>query len=129
MTACFDSLEAAGDAVSAIIACRLVPATMEMMDRNVLGIVEAYIHAGLPTDATAMLIVETDGYQESLDAQTEEIVAILRERQGVTCAWPAPTPSASSFGTGVKARPAPWRASARPANPADIAVPARSWPR
>jgi glycolate oxidase subunit GlcD len=82
MTACFDSLEAAGDAVSAIIARQLVPATMEMMDRNVLGIVEAYIHAGLPTDATAMLIVETDGYQESLDAQTEEIAAILRERQG-----------------------------------------------
>jgi D-lactate dehydrogenase (cytochrome) len=82
MTASFDSLEAAGDAVSAIIACQLVPATMEMMDRNVLGIVEAYIHAGLPTDATAMLIVETDGYKESLDAQTEEIAAILRERQG-----------------------------------------------
>jgi glycolate oxidase subunit GlcD len=82
MTACFDSLEAAGDAVSAIIARQLVPATMEMMDRNVLGIVEAYIHAGLPTDATAMLIVETDGYRESLDAQTEEIAAILRERQG-----------------------------------------------
>jgi glycolate oxidase subunit GlcD len=82
MRACFDTLEAAGEAVSAIIARRLVPATMEMMDRNVLGIVEAYIHAGLPTDATAMLIVETDGYQESLDAQTEEIAAILRERQG-----------------------------------------------
>jgi glycolate oxidase subunit GlcD len=82
MTACFDSLEAAGDAVSAIIARQLVPATMEMMDRNVLGIVEAYIHAGLPTDATAMLIVETDGYTESLDAQSEEIATLLRERQG-----------------------------------------------
>ena len=55
---------------------------MEMMDRKIMGIIEAYVHAGLPIDASAMLIVETDGYPESLDAQIDEIVAILRERQG-----------------------------------------------
>jgi D-lactate dehydrogenase (cytochrome) len=58
LMASFDSVEAAGEAVSALIAQGLVPATMEMMDRNMVGIIEDYIHAGLPTEAAAMLIVE-----------------------------------------------------------------------
>jgi D-lactate dehydrogenase (cytochrome) len=54
---------------------------MEMMDRNMIGIIEDYIQAGLPTEAAAMLIVEADGYPESLEPQTEEILDILG-RQG-----------------------------------------------
>ena len=77
LMASFDSVEAAGEAVSALIAQGLVPATMEMMDRNMIGIIEDYIQAGLPTDAAAMLIVEADGYPESLDPQMDEIVDIL----------------------------------------------------
>ncbi|GAB4532294.1 MAG: FAD-binding oxidoreductase [Anaerolineae bacterium] len=80
LMASFDSVEAAGEAVSAFIAKGLVPATMEMMDRNMIGIIEDYIQAGLPTDAAAMLIVEADGYPDSLDPQMEEIIAILRQQ-------------------------------------------------
>ncbi len=78
LMAIFDSVEQAGEAVSAVIARGLVPATLEMMDRQMIGIVENYTHAGLPTDAEALLIIEADGYPEGLDAQMEEIVAVLR---------------------------------------------------
>lgn len=78
MMAAFDSLEQAGAAVSAIIAAGLVPATMEMMDRNILRIVEAYVHAGLPTDVEAVLIIEVDGYPASLDAQMNEVIQHLQ---------------------------------------------------
>src|SRR5712692_2080425 len=82
MMAAFDSLEQAGAAVSAIIAAGLVPATMEMMDRNILRIVEAYVHAGLPVDAGAVLIIDVDGYPASLDAQIDEVIHHLQAHGG-----------------------------------------------
>jgi glycolate oxidase subunit GlcD len=66
----FGSLRAAGEAVSAIIASGIVPAALEMMDRNCIRAVEASIYrAGYPTDAAAVLLVELDG--RSADAVTE----------------------------------------------------------
>lgn len=78
LMAIFDSVEAAGEAVSAVIARGLVPATLEMMDRTMIGIVENYVHAGLPVDAEALLIIEADGYTESLDSQMAEIVQVMQ---------------------------------------------------
>ncbi len=77
----FDSVEEAGQAVSAIIAHGLVPATLEMMDQKIMRIIEDFTHAGLPVDAEAALIIEVDGYPESLSPQMDEIVAILRQRR------------------------------------------------
>lgn len=82
MMAAFDSDEAAGQAVSAVIAAGLTPATLEMMDRQVMGMIEAYAAVGLPVHAQAALIVEVDGYPESLDSQVEEILDILRGHGG-----------------------------------------------
>ncbi len=81
MMASFDSVEAAGRAVSAVIARGLVPATMEMMDQKIMGIIEDFAHAGLPVEAGAALIIEADGYPDSVTPQIEEIAAILREHQ------------------------------------------------
>ncbi len=78
MLVVFDSIEQAGVAVSAVIAAGLVPATMEMMDQKIIRIVEPFAHAGLPTEAEAALIIEVDGYPESLDAQVHEIASIMR---------------------------------------------------
>ena len=78
LIASFNSIEEAGQAVSAIIAQGLVPAALEMMDRNIVRIIEDFAHAGLPTDAEALLLAEVDGYPESLDAQIEEIDPVLR---------------------------------------------------
>jgi D-lactate dehydrogenase (cytochrome) len=81
LMAIFNSVEEAGEAVSAVIARGLTPATLEMMDRNMIGVVENYVHAGLPTDAEALLIIEADGYPESLDSQMDEIMAVMNERK------------------------------------------------
>ena len=78
----FRSDEEAGAAVSAIIAAGLVPATLEMMDQKVMGIIEAYVQVGLPVTAQAALIVEVDGYPASLDSQIGEITAILHAHGG-----------------------------------------------
>ena len=78
----FDSVAQASEAVSAIIRRGLVPATMEMMDQKIMGIIEDFVHAGLPVDAAAALIIETDGYEESVTPQLEEISTILKENGG-----------------------------------------------
>jgi len=78
MMASFDSVEQAGEAVSAVIARGFVPATMEMMDQKMMRIIEDYAHAGLPIEAGAALIIEVDGYPESVSPQMEQVAAILR---------------------------------------------------
>ncbi len=62
LLAIYDDVEAAGRAVSAIIATGHIPAAMEMIDRNTIRAVEESIYAaGYPTDAAAALVVELDG--------------------------------------------------------------------
>ena len=79
MMAAFDSVEAAGRAVSAVIVAGLIPATMEMLDQRIMRIVEDYLHIGLPVHAGAMLIVEVDGFPAGLDAQMNEMVDVLKQ--------------------------------------------------
>ncbi|NOT34091.1 MAG: FAD-binding protein [Candidatus Eisenbacteria bacterium] len=75
----FETIEAGCHAVSNAIAAGMVPAAMEIIDRHTVGLVEAWLHLGLPTDAAAVLLIEMDGPIEGLDAQVERIGAIARE--------------------------------------------------
>jgi glycolate oxidase len=56
----FDSTDQAGTAVSGVIAARILPAAIEMMDRLTIEAAEAAVHPGYP-DVAAVLIVELDG--------------------------------------------------------------------
>lgn len=82
LMAAFDTIEQAGHAVSAIIASGLVPATMEMMGQQMMRIVEEFAHPGLPVDAGAVIIIDADGYPDSVTPQIEEIEVVLRENGG-----------------------------------------------
>ena len=76
----FDEIDPAGRAVSAIIATGIVPAALEMIDRETLKAVEASVYAaGFPTDVAASLIVELDGPKAGLAEQAADVEAILRE--------------------------------------------------
>lgn len=83
LMATFPSVEIAGEAVSKVISKGLIPATLEMMDKTMIGIVENYVHAGLPVDAEALLIIEADGHPASLDSQMAEIFEVMKA-QGAT---------------------------------------------
>ncbi|MCY0877646.1 MAG: FAD-binding protein [Firmicutes bacterium] len=77
----FASVEAATRAVSALIAARLNPAALELMDRESLVVVEAFVHAGYPVEAGAVLLIELDGMPEELARDTGRVEAIVR-REG-----------------------------------------------
>ena len=81
MMTAFRTIEQAGQAVSEVIAGGYIPATMEMLDQEFIRTIEAYTHIGLPVDAGAIIIVEVDGYPESVSPQMEAIRELL-ERHG-----------------------------------------------
>jgi glycolate oxidase len=61
LLAAFADTDRAGEAVSAIIAAGIIPAAIEMMDALTIAAAEAAVHAGLPLDAGAVLLIELDG--------------------------------------------------------------------
>ncbi len=74
----YSTVEDGAQTVSAIIAAGMVPAALEMMDQLCVQAVEEYIHAGLPTDAAAVLLVEVAGPPNGVADEVERIVAIAR---------------------------------------------------
>ncbi len=77
----FASVEDGASTVSGIIAAGMVPAAVEMMDQLCLQAVEAYIHAGLPVDSAAALLVEVVGLPEGLDADVARIRQIAEDHR------------------------------------------------
>ena len=77
--ASFDQMEAASEAVSAIVAAGIVPTALEMMDAVIVKAVEAAFRAGYPTDAAAVLLVESAGFEEDVDAAESSIAAIAKQ--------------------------------------------------
>jgi glycolate oxidase len=75
----FVTVEEACRAVSAAIAAGIVPAAMEIMDRHTTGLVESWLHLGLPLDAGAVLLIEVDGPAVSLPPQVEQIGDLARQ--------------------------------------------------
>ena len=72
----FDDTGAGAKTVSDIIASGLLPAALEMMDNNCIRAVEAFVHAGFPVDAAAVLIVEVNGLPALVDEAAERAAAI-----------------------------------------------------
>jgi glycolate oxidase len=75
----FDSVESCAATVSDLIARGVVPAAVEMMDQGIVRAAESFAHAGYPTDAAALLIVEVDGTEAGVAAQAREVEAAARE--------------------------------------------------
>ena len=82
LLAAFDSIRAAGQTVSDIIAEGMLPAALEMMDRLSARAAEAAVHANYPV-CEALLLVELDGPAAEVAAQTAKTIALC-EKNG---AW------------------------------------------
>ena len=74
----FSSVEEAAGTVSEIIASGVVPAALEMMDQRITRAAEEFVHAGYPTDAAAILLVEVDGLPGGVAADADRVAEIGR---------------------------------------------------
>lgn len=78
----FESVDAATETVSGIIAAGIVPAALEMLDTLMIQAVEQAFGFGFPTDAGAILIIEIDGLDAGLDAEARAISEIVQTHGG-----------------------------------------------
>jgi len=74
----FETSEAAGECVKAIIGAGIVPVAMEFMDKLAIEICEGFAHAGYPLDAGALLIIEVEGSPAEIEADLARIVTIAQ---------------------------------------------------
>ncbi|MBV8899875.1 MAG: FAD-binding protein [Verrucomicrobia bacterium] len=78
LLATFEQMDAAAETVSAIIAAKIIPCTLEFLDRITIKCVEDYAHVGLPLDAEAILLMETDGHPAVIEEEAQQMAVIAR---------------------------------------------------
>jgi glycolate oxidase len=88
LQAAYRSLQAAGDAVSLVIASGLLPGALEIMDRLAMDAALAAVGASYPPDAEAILIVELEGTQEEVEAERPRLLDVIRQ-SGAFATWVA----------------------------------------
>lgn len=81
--ASFDSVVKAGEAVAEIIAAGIIPAGLEMMDKQATAAVEPFVKAGYDLAAEAILLAESDGTPEEVAEEIAAMRAVL-EKSGAT---------------------------------------------
>ena len=75
--ASFDDVEKASDAVAGVIAAGIIPAGLEMMDRQATRMVEPFVKAGYDTSAAAILLCESDGTVEEVAEEIQRMEAVF----------------------------------------------------
>ena len=79
MMAVFDDMAVGGQAVSNIMASGVVPAKIEFVDNFVLRRIEEMTPMGLPVEAKALLLIQADGSPAAVEAESKQIVDILKQ--------------------------------------------------
>jgi glycolate oxidase len=79
LLASFSQMDAAAETVSAIIAAKIIPCTLEFLDRITVKCVEEYAHLGLPLNAEAILLMETDGHPAVVEEEARQMAEIARD--------------------------------------------------
>jgi glycolate oxidase len=80
MVAYFPNLNDAGEAVSEIIAAKIMPSALEFLDNVTINCVEEFAHLGLQTDLEALLLIEVDGYKCVVDDESNRAVEICKKK-------------------------------------------------
>lgn len=103
MLATFSRMADAADTVSAIIAAKIIPCTLEFLDRVTIRCVEEYARIGLPLDVEAILLMETDGHPAAVQEEAATMEAIARKCGAVSVATAADADEAARLSTARRA--------------------------
>ncbi len=79
----FNSLEASAKTVSSIIANKIIPVTLEFLDKKTIEAVEQFMKIGLSTEVEAMLIFEQDGDLAAVEHDVNEMTRIANENGAI----------------------------------------------
>lgn len=78
MLALFNSLDDAAKTVAGIIKRRIIPTTLELMDKDAMTLIEEFKPVGFPTDAEGALLIEVDGMSADVECQAENIIEVCK---------------------------------------------------
>jgi glycolate oxidase len=81
MLALYEDMEDAAQAVSDIIAAKIIPTTLEFIDNGTLRAVEAFTKIGLPTNMEAVLLIEQDGPFDVVERDMMIIAEICKSKR------------------------------------------------
>lgn len=81
LLAIYPNFQDAASSVSDIIANRILPCTLEFLDKVTVNCVESYIHIGIPQNAEAILLIEVDGSKGNVEWEAEKIMEICYRHQ------------------------------------------------
>lgn len=84
MLALFHDMESSARTVSAIIAAKIIPTTLEFLDQPTIQAVEDYSQIGLPTEVGAVLILEQDGDSSVVTKQMEKMKKICEQEGAIS---------------------------------------------
>jgi len=84
MLAVFGDVDDAARTVAAIIRSGVIPATLEFLDHVTINAIEDFKQFGLPRQAEAILLIETDGRRAAAQAEAEKVMAVCRENRAQT---------------------------------------------
>ena len=79
MLGVFDTVQEATEAISAIIGAGIIPAALEMMDQGIVAALEEAFQFGFPLDAGAVLLIEVDGLEVSVDDEAARITELCKQ--------------------------------------------------
>ena len=82
--AVFGSMEDASSAVAGMIARRIVPAAIEMMDNLTIRAIESRMPSGYPVEAEGVVLIEVDGLREEVEAQSEAVQQVCRDNGAIS---------------------------------------------
>lgn len=99
LLATYSQMSHASDTVSAIIAAKIIPCTLEFLDRVTIRCVEDYAKVGLPLDCEAILLMETDGHPVVVDEEAVQMEKIARACGAVTVRMAADADEAARLAT------------------------------
>ncbi|MFC1495215.1 FAD-binding oxidoreductase [Thermodesulfobacteriota bacterium] len=78
MIACFRDITAAAKTVSDIIRSKIMPATLEFIDRLSIDCVRSQIEIKIPEDTGAILLIEVDGDKKLVEGDAEKVKKICK---------------------------------------------------
>jgi glycolate oxidase len=77
--AVFANMEDASSAVAGMIARRIVPAAIEMMDNMTIRAIESRSPSGYPVEAEGVVLIEVDGLREEVEEQAAAVEHVCRD--------------------------------------------------
>lgn len=113
LQALFSDLDDAAKTVSAIIGSGIIPATLELIDKVILDVIRDYGGAEFSEDAEALLLIEVDGEELSVEGQGKRIERFCKERGAIEVKMAGTTEEAeklwharrTAFGAVARLRP------------------------